>query len=81
MAYPPRRKLHGHRPCASQFAAGGGFSREQDRKVGSDWGWQTLGREELRRALDFFVGEAADGAFGLLPGLSTAGAAPATGPP
>ena len=57
------------------------FSREQDRKVGSNWDWQTMGRDALRRALGFFIGEAADGTFGPLPELSAAGAARATGPP
>jgi hypothetical protein len=57
------------------------FSREQDRKIGSDWGWQTLGREGLRRVLGCFIGEAADGAFDPLPGVSVTGAALGTGPP
>jgi len=56
------------------------FSREQDRKVGSDWDWQTLGREGLRRALGFFIGEAADAPFDPLPELYAQAAAVATGP-
>jgi hypothetical protein len=57
------------------------FSREQDRKPGSNWDWQKLGREGLRRALGFCIGEAADPPFDPLPQLSAAAAALATGPP
>jgi hypothetical protein len=57
------------------------FSREQDRKVGSNWDWQTLGREGLRRALGFRIGEATAAPFDRLPELSAAVAAQATGPP
>ena len=39
------------------------FSKEQDRKVGSNWDWQKMGREALRRVLGFFIGEAADDPF------------------
>ena len=35
------------------------FSKEQDRKVGSNWDWQGLQRDALRRVLGFFIGEAA----------------------
>ena len=57
------------------------FCREQDRKVGSNWDWQKLGREGLRRALGFCIGEAVDAPFDPLPELSAAAAALATGPP
>ena len=36
------------------------FCKEQDRKPGSNWDWQEMGREALRRVLGFFIGEAAD---------------------
>ena len=36
------------------------FCKEQDRTVGSNWDWMKLGREGLRRALGFFIGEAAN---------------------
>ena len=55
------------------------FSREQDRKVGSDWSWQGLTREALRRVLGFFIGEAVGELFDPVPELC--GAVAATGPP
>ena len=33
------------------------FCQEQDRKVGSNWDWQKMGREAHRRVLGFFIGE------------------------
>ena len=57
------------------------FSREQDRKVGSDWGWQTLRRDGLRRVLGCFIGEAGEGVFDPISEQYAAGAALATGPP
>ena len=35
------------------------FSKEQDRTIGSNWDWQEMGREALRRVLGCFIGEAA----------------------
>ena len=57
------------------------FSKEQDRKVGSNWDWQRMGRDALRRVLGFFIGEVADAPFDPLPGPGALGAAVATGPP
>jgi hypothetical protein len=57
------------------------FSREQDRKVGSNWDWQGLGRVGLRRVLGFFIGEVADGALDALAAPCVPVAAVATGPP
>jgi len=57
------------------------FSREQDRKVGSNWDWQGMGRDALRRVLGCFIGEAADASSGSLSERYAAFAAVATGPP
>ncbi len=57
------------------------FCQEQDRKPGSDWDWQQMGREALRRMLGFFIGEVADESFNPLPQLHAQAAAMATGPP
>jgi hypothetical protein len=57
------------------------FCREQDRKVGSNWDWQRLNRDGLRRVLGFRIG---DGAVDVLDPSAVAGAAVAavaTGPP
>ena len=35
------------------------FCKEQDRTLGSNWDWQEMGREALRRVLGCFIGEAA----------------------
>jgi hypothetical protein len=43
------------------------FAQEQDRKIGSNWDWQGMKREALRRVLGFFIGEATEDPFGLLP--------------
>ena len=39
------------------------FCKEQDRKVGSNWDWQKMGRDALRRVLGFCIGEVADDSF------------------
>ncbi len=39
------------------------FCKEQDRKVGSNWDWQTLTQDAVRRMLGGLIGEAADSAF------------------
>jgi hypothetical protein len=57
------------------------FSKEQDRKPGSNWDWLKMGRDALRRALGFFIGEAADDPFDPFPELYGSPAAVATGPP
>lgn len=57
------------------------FSKEQDGKPGSNWDWQGLKRDALRRVLGFFIGEVADAPFDPLPELYALGAAVATGPP
>jgi hypothetical protein len=57
------------------------FSEEQDKKIGSNWDWQEMGREALRRVLGFFIGEAVDDLFNPLPQRSAQAAAVATGPP
>ena len=57
------------------------FCREQDGKPGSNWDWQGLKRDALRRVLGFFIGEVADAPFDPLPELYALGAAVATGPP
>jgi len=56
------------------------FCREQDKKLGSNWDWQKMGRAALRRALGFLIGEAADDPFDPLSELF-APAEVATGPP
>ena len=57
------------------------FSREQDRKVGSNWDWQTLKRDARRRVLGFFIGEAAADVLDPSPAPWAPGTATATGPP
>jgi hypothetical protein len=57
------------------------FSKEQDRKVGSNWDWQEMGREALRRMLGFFIGEVTGPPFDLISERHAPGAAMATGPP
>jgi len=57
------------------------FCREQDRKVGSNWDWQKMGRDALRRVLGFFIGEAAADGLDPLAAPSALVAAVATGPP
>ncbi len=57
------------------------FCQEQDRKPGSNWDWQEMGREALRRVLGCFIGEAADDPFDPVSELYTSPAAVATGPP
>ncbi len=37
------------------------FCKEQDRKVGSNWDWQTLTQDAVRRMLGGLIGEAANG--------------------
>jgi hypothetical protein len=51
------------------------FSAEQDRQPGSDWSWEQITRDGLRRVLGFFVGEAPVDPFGLAPGPDLATAA------
>ena len=43
------------------------FSEEQDKKIGSNWDWQEMGREAFRCMLGFFIGEAADAPFDPMP--------------
>ena len=57
------------------------FSREQDRKVGSNWDWQGLTRDALRRVLGFRIGEAAVDLLDPSAVACAAVAAVATGPP
>ena len=57
------------------------FCKEQDRKIGSNWDWQEMGREALRRVLGFFIGEAADEPFDPVSEPYAPAAAVATGPP
>jgi hypothetical protein len=57
------------------------FSDEQDKKLGSNWDWQEMGRDALRRVLGFRIGEAMDDAFNPLSEPNALAAAVATGPP
>ena len=57
------------------------FCKEQDRTLGSNWDWQEMGREALRRVLGCFIGEAADQPFGPNSEWNPTAAAVATGPP
>ncbi len=57
------------------------FSEEQDKKIGSNWDWQEMGREAFRRVLGFFIGEATAEPFDPLPKPYAQAAAVATGPP
>ncbi len=56
------------------------FCKEQDRKVGSNWDWQTLTQDAVRRMLGGLIGEGADAAFGPIPERYAPAAAMATGP-
>jgi hypothetical protein len=57
------------------------FCEEQDRKPGSNWDWQQMGRDALRRVLGFFIGEVADGASDPFQQRNPQAGAVATGPP
>jgi hypothetical protein len=57
------------------------FCEELDKKIGSNWDWQEMGREALRRVLGFFIGEATDAPFDPLSEHYAQTAAVATGPP
>ena len=57
------------------------FSREQDRKVGSNWDWQGMTRDALRRVLGFRIGEDAAELLDPPAVACAAVAAVATGPP
>ena len=57
------------------------FCEELDKKIGSNWDWQEMGREALRRVLGFFIGKSVDDSFNPLPQLCAQAAAVATGPP
>jgi hypothetical protein len=57
------------------------FCQEQDRKPGSNWDWQQMGREALRHMLGFFIGEVADDSFDPLSQHNPPATAVATGPP
>jgi hypothetical protein len=56
------------------------FCAEQDKKPGSNWDWQVMGRQALRGVLGFFIGEADDPSDPLSKPYAQA-AAVATGPP
>jgi hypothetical protein len=56
------------------------FAKEQDRKIGSNWDWQELTKDAMRRVLGGFIGEAADDAFEPIPELRGLAAALAAGP-
>jgi hypothetical protein len=57
------------------------FCKEQDRKLGSNWDWQKMGRDALRRMLGFFIGEAGVDPLDPAPVVGAMAAAGATGPP
>ncbi len=57
------------------------FCEEQDRKPGSNWDWQAMGREALRRVLGFFIGEPVAESFDPIEKRLSHAAAVATGPP
>jgi hypothetical protein len=57
------------------------FSREQDKKLGSNWDWQEMGRDALRRVLGFFIGEVSGDSFDPRSEPYARAAAVATGPP
>ncbi len=57
------------------------FSEEQDKKIGSNWDWQEMGRDAFRRVLGFFIGEATAEPFDPLPKPCAQAPAVATGPP
>ncbi len=56
------------------------FSEEQDKKIGSNWDWQEMGRDAFRRVLGFCIGEAVDDSFNPLPQLSARAEAVPPGP-
>jgi hypothetical protein len=56
------------------------FAKEQDRKIGSNWDWQTLTRDAVRRVLGCLIGEAADEPFDRLPQLRAPAEVVAAGP-
>jgi hypothetical protein len=43
------------------------FCEEQDKKLGSNWDWQEMTRDAIRRVLGFFIGEAANDSYDPLP--------------
>jgi hypothetical protein len=57
------------------------FSKEQDRKLGSNWDWVNMGRDALRRVLGFFIGEVTDAPFDPIAELYATVVPVATGPP
>ena len=57
------------------------FCEEQDRKPGSNWDWQEMRRDALRRVLGFFIGEATDASFDPIQNQNPLAAAVSTGPP
>jgi hypothetical protein len=57
------------------------FSREQDRKVGSNWDWLRLKRDGLRRVLGFFIGDGTVDSLDPSAAPCAPVAAAATGPP
>lgn len=57
------------------------YADEQDRVIGSDWSWQEMTRDGLRRVLGFHIGEAIADPFGLASAPDNAVTAAATGPP
>ena len=56
------------------------FCKEQDRTLGSNWDWQEMGREALRRVLGFCIGDVTDAAFHPVSELYAPAAAAAAGP-
>ena len=56
------------------------FCKEQDRTLGSNWDWQQMGREGLRRAMGFFIGEATAEPFDPVSELCGPAVAGAAGP-
>ncbi len=56
------------------------FCKEQDQKVGSNWDWQRLTQDAVRRMLGGLIGEAADAASGPISERYAPAAAVATGP-
>jgi hypothetical protein len=56
------------------------FCKEQDRTLGSNWDWQEMGREALRRVLGFCIGDVTDAAYHPVSELYAPAAAAAAGP-
>ncbi len=56
------------------------FCKEQDRKVGSNWDWQRLTQDAVRRMLGGLIGEGTDAASDLISERYAPAAAVATGP-